>query len=178
MLFASSLILLLEPPGVSSRIAINVTHHTLALDWDRISATSNALRGGTMALDRTVIVTENAPKAVGPYSQGITAGNLLFSAGQIPLDPETGKMVGTTIEEQTHQVLKNLRGVVEAAGSSLDQVVKVTVFLTDLGNFQAMNKVYAEYFTSAPPARSAFQVSALPLGAEIEIECVAIIPSS
>lgn len=129
-----------------------------------------------MALDRNVIVTEKAPKAVGPYSQGISTGNLLFSAGQIPLDPKTGKMVGSTIEEQTRQVLDNLRGVVEAAGSSLAQVVKVTVFMTDLGQFQAMNAIYAEYFSSDPPARSAFQVSALPLGAEIEMECVAIIP--
>jgi 2-iminobutanoate/2-iminopropanoate deaminase len=130
-----------------------------------------------MAIDRTVVATSNAPKAVGPYSQGICTGNLLFTAGQIPLDPETGKLVGTTIEEQTHQALKNLRAVVEAAGSSLRQVIKVTVFMTDLGQFQAMNAIYAEYFSSDPPARSAFQVSALPLGAEIELECVALLSS-
>jgi 2-iminobutanoate/2-iminopropanoate deaminase len=128
-----------------------------------------------MAIDRTVVATSNAPKAVGPYSQGICTGKLLFTAGQIPLDPETGKLVGTTIEEQTHQALKNLQAVVEAAGSSLPQVIKVTVFMTDLGQFQAMNTIYAEYFSTDPPARSAFQVSALPLGAEIEIECVALI---
>jgi 2-iminobutanoate/2-iminopropanoate deaminase len=128
-----------------------------------------------MAIDRTVVATSNAPKAVGPYSQGICTGKLLFTAGQIPLDPETGKLVGTTIEEQTHQALKNLQAVVEAAGSSLQQVIKVTVFMTDLGQFQAMNTIYAEYFSTDPPARSAFQVSALPLGAEIEIECVALI---
>jgi 2-iminobutanoate/2-iminopropanoate deaminase len=128
-----------------------------------------------MAIDRTVVATSNAPKAVGPYSQGICTGNLLFTAGQIPLDPETGKLVGATIEEQAHQALKNLQAVVEAAGSSLQQVIKVTVFMTDLGQFQAMNAVYAEYFSADPPARSAFQVSALPLGAEIELECVALI---
>lgn len=128
-----------------------------------------------MASTRNVIATEAAPKAVGPYSQGIRVDQLFFSAGQIPLDPATGKMVGETIEEQTHQVLKNLRAVVEAAGSSLDRVVKVTVFMVDMGQFQAMNQVYAQYFTADPPARSAVQVAALPLGADIEMECVALV---
>lgn len=125
---------------------------------------------------RNVIATENAPKAVGPYSQAIKTDGLVFTAGQIPLDPETMEMVGSTVAEQTHQVLRNVRAVLEAAGSGLEHAVKMTVFMVDLGEFQNMNAVYAEYFPEAPPARSAFQVSALPLGALVEIECVAVVP--
>jgi 2-iminobutanoate/2-iminopropanoate deaminase len=125
-------------------------------------------------MTRKVIETQHAPAAVGPYSQAIHTGNLVFTAGQIPLDPETGNLVEGTIGEQTHQVLKNLRAVLEAAGSGLDQVVKMTVFMTDLGGFPDMNAVYASYFSADPPARSAVQVAALPLGADIEMECVAI----
>ncbi len=128
-----------------------------------------------MALDRTVITTDRAPQAVGPYSQGICIGDLFFSAGQIPLDPSTGTMISGGIEDQTRQVLENLRAVVEAAGSGLERVVKVTVFMTDLGKFKAMNTVYGEYFKQSPPARSAVQVVALPLGADIEMECVALV---
>jgi 2-iminobutanoate/2-iminopropanoate deaminase len=123
---------------------------------------------------RTVVKTDSAPAAVGPYSQAIHTGDLVFTAGQIPLDPETGSLVKGTIEEQTHQVLKNLRAVLEAAGSGLDRVVKMTVFMTDLGRFSEMNAVYASYFPTDPPARSAVQVAALPLGADIEMECVAL----
>lgn len=128
-----------------------------------------------MPSKRSVVATDLAPAAVGPYSQGIRVGELFFSAGQIPLDAETGVLVGSTIEEQTHKTLKNLKAVVEAAGSSLEQVVKVTVFMVDLGKFQEMNSIYKEYFTSNPPARSAIQVAALPLGAAIEMECVALV---
>jgi len=124
---------------------------------------------------RTVVTTDRAPAAVGPYSQAIRIGELVFSAGQIPLDPSTGAMVGTTIAEQTRQVLRNLTAVLEAAGSSLEQIIKMTVFMTDLGEFAAMNEVYAEHFPSTPPARSAVQVAALPLGAQIEMECVALV---
>jgi 2-iminobutanoate/2-iminopropanoate deaminase len=123
---------------------------------------------------RIVVATDSAPQAVGPYSQAIQAGEYVFTAGQIPVHPATGKIEATTIENQTHQVLQNLRAVLEAAGSSLDQVVKMTVFMTDLGKFQVMNSIYAEYFGDEPPARSAVQVAALPLGALIEMECVAL----
>ncbi len=127
-----------------------------------------------MTTTRRVIATEAAPKAVGPYSQAIVAGGLVFTAGQIPLDPATGKLVGGAIEDQTRQVLDNLRAVLEAAGSGLDRVVKVTVFMTDLSLFARMNAVYATAFPSDPPARSAVGVAALPLGAQVEMECVAL----
>ncbi|MDR0390349.1 MAG: RidA family protein [Planctomycetaceae bacterium] len=120
-----------------------------------------------------IINTENAPAAVGPYSQGIITGNLLFTAGQIPLDPKTMKLVGNSIEEQTTQVLKNLNAVLETAGTSWQQVIKTTVFLTDLADFVQMNKTYEDYLNGAKPARSTIQVAALPLGARIEIEVVA-----
>jgi 2-iminobutanoate/2-iminopropanoate deaminase len=123
---------------------------------------------------RTVVTTNDAPAAVGPYSQAIHTGTLIFTAGQVPLDPESGELVTGSIEEQTHRVLQNLSAILEAAGSGLDRAVKMTVFMTDLGGFLAMNEVYASYFPTDPPARSAVQVAALPLGADIEIECVAL----
>jgi len=123
----------------------------------------------------TVIETEKAPQAVGPYSQGICTGEMLFTAGQIALDPYSGQLVAGEIEDQTHRVLQNLAAILEAAGSSLDSVVKVTVFLTDMSLFKRMNTVYSEYFVRTPPARSTVEVSALPLGAQIEIECVAMV---
>jgi 2-iminobutanoate/2-iminopropanoate deaminase len=125
-------------------------------------------------MKRTIIRTDHAPAAVGPYSQAIRTGDLVFTAGQIPIDPATGELVSGSIEEQAHRVLDNLSAVLAAAGSGLDRAVKLTVFMTDLGQFAAMNAVYAEYFPSDPPARSAVQVAALPLGAEIEMECVAL----
>ena len=127
-----------------------------------------------MTSERIVISTERAPKALGPYSQGVRSGELVFTAGQIPLNPATGVLNTGTIEEQTHQVLGNLAAVLEAAGSSLHHVVKTTVFLADLNDFQRMNAVYAGYFSDKPPARSTVQVSKLPLGASIEIECIAV----
>jgi len=125
-------------------------------------------------MHKTIVSTQKAPAAVGPYSQAVRQGNLLFTAGQIPLDPETGGMVDGGIEEQTRRVLDNLSSVLEAGGSGLDRVLKMTVFMTDLGLFAAMNAVYAEYFPENPPARSAVQVAALPLGAMIEMEGVAL----
>ena len=127
-----------------------------------------------MSNERTVISTDQAPKALGPYSQGVRSGELVFTAGQVALNPATGVLNTGTIEEQTHQVLRNLGAVLTAAGSSLHQVVKTTVFLIDLNDFQRMNAVYAGYFSDKPPARSTVQVSKLPLGASIEIECVAV----
>ena len=128
-----------------------------------------------MASERTIIATDRAPQAVGPYSQAVRVGGLVFTAGQIPIDPSTGKVEETSIEAQTHQVLHNLSAVLEAAGSGLDKALKLTVFMTDLSRFQDMNAVYAGYFGSDPPARSAVEVAALPLGVAIEMEAVALV---
>lgn len=121
---------------------------------------------------KKIIETKEAPGAIGPYSQGVVAGDFLFLSGQLPLDPATGKMPEEGIVERAHQVFRNCRAVVEAAGASLDEVVKTTVFLTDLNDFQAVNTVYGEYFKAPFPARSAIQVAALPLGADIEVEAI------
>ncbi len=120
------------------------------------------------------VATANAPAAIGPYSQAIIAGNLIYTAGQIPLDPATMEMVGSNVTEQTEQVFKNLKAVLEAAGVGLGAVVKTTVFLADMADFQAMNGVYANYFGDHKPARAAVQAAALPKGALVEIEAVAI----
>ena len=128
-----------------------------------------------MSRTATVVTSKNAPKAIGPYSQGICVGELLFTAGQIALDPDTGQMVEGGIEDQTHRACRNLAAVVKAAGSSLDSVIKVTVFMIDLSQFKRMNTVYGEYFSNKPPARSTVQVDGLPMGSLIEIECVALI---
>ncbi len=125
---------------------------------------------------RKTIQTKNAPAAIGPYSQGLVfQGELLYTAGQIPLDPASGKLLNDSIEEATERVMYNLQAILQAAGSSLANVVKTTVFMTDLGEFSRMNEVYGRFFKDEPPARSAVQVSALPLGARIEIEAVALI---
>ena len=126
-------------------------------------------------MTRDIIATDKAPGAVGPYSQAIRGDHLVFTAGQIPLDPATGILVEGSIEDQTRRVLDNVRAVLEAAGTGLGSVVKMTVFMTDLGDFKRMNAIYAGYFPEAPPARSAVQVSALPLGADIEMEAVALV---
>ena len=127
-----------------------------------------------MSQKRSVVSTTEAPGAVGPYSQGIATDGLVFTAGQIPVNPATSKIEAETIEDQTRQVLSNVDAVLRAAGSGLHRVIKMTVFMTDLGDFQAMNGVYAEFFPSDPPARSAVQVVALPLGVQIEMEAVAL----
>ena len=126
-------------------------------------------------MTKTIITTDRAPRPVGPYSQAVRVADFVFTAGQIPLDPATGQIVEGGIEVQTRQALTNVSAVLQAAGTSLANVVKTTVFLADIGEFQAMNGVYAEFFGGAPPARSAVQVAALPLGARIEIEAVAIL---
>ena len=123
---------------------------------------------------KRTVSTPSAPAAIGPYSQAVVAGGFVFCSGQIPLDPATGALVEGDIGVQTRRVLENLKAVLEAAGSGLDRVVKTTVFLADLADFQAMNAVYAEYFGGDPPARAAVQVAALPKGARIEIEAVAL----
>jgi 2-iminobutanoate/2-iminopropanoate deaminase len=119
-----------------------------------------------------IIASKQAPAAVGPYSQAIAAGDLLFISGQIPLVPETGLLISQDIGEQTEQVLRNLRAVCEAAGGSLNKIAKCTVFMTDLAHFQAMNEVYAKHFAEHKPARSTIQVAALPRGAAVEIEAI------
>jgi 2-iminobutanoate/2-iminopropanoate deaminase len=122
------------------------------------------------------VQTSQAPKAIGPYSQGIIAGGLVFCSGQISFIPETGELLSGGIEDQTRQVLKNLRAVLEAAGSSPDRVVKCTVFLQDMNDFPAMNKAYGEFFKAPFPARAAVQVARLPRDAKVEIEAIAVVP--
>lgn len=124
---------------------------------------------------KTQINTSKAPGAVGPYSQAIKSGNTVYVSGQLPINPETGSMCEGTIEDCTRQALNNLQAILTEAGGSLANVVKTTVFLADLSDFQAANGVYAEFFSEPFPARSAFQVAALPLGGRIEIEAVAVL---
>jgi 2-iminobutanoate/2-iminopropanoate deaminase len=122
---------------------------------------------------RQVIQSPHAPKALGPYSHAVRSGGLVFTSGQIPLDPETGKLVDGPIDAQARRVMENLGAVLGAAGTSFTHVVKTTIYLTNLADFSAVNAVYGTYFPSDPPARSTVQVAALPLGAAIEIEAVA-----
>ena len=123
---------------------------------------------------KKVVDTDRAPAAIGPYSQGIVAGQFLFVSGQTPLDPATEKLVDGGIKEQTKRALDNIVGILEAAGTGLDKVVKVTVYLEDMNDFAAMNEVYKQYFKSDFPARAAFAVKDLPMGALVEIETVAV----
>jgi len=123
---------------------------------------------------KDVVATERGPKAIGPYSQAIRANGFLFVSGQIPLDPATQQLVAGDIQAQTERVLENLKGIVEAAGSSLDKVVRATVFLADMNEFAAMNEVYARYFRNQPPARSTVQVSRLPRDVRVEIDVIAL----
>ena len=125
-------------------------------------------------MKREIISTDKAPAAVGPYSQVVRAGDFVFAAGQVAIDPAAGKLIEGDVAAQTRQVLTNLSAVLEAAGTSLDSVVKTTVFLKDMGEFAVMNAVYAEFFPSDPPARSTVEVAALPLGALVEIEAIAV----
>lgn len=122
---------------------------------------------------KKVIATTEAPKAVGPYSQAVAVGNLLFAAGQIPLDPATGELIDGDVSAQTDRVLQNVAGVLRANGMTFANVVKSTVFMVDLANFAAMNAVYSQYFSEPFPARSTIQVAGLPKGAQVEIEVVA-----
>ena len=122
----------------------------------------------------TAIHTDQAPAAIGPYSQAIAAGNTVYVSGQIPIDPATGAFAGNDITTQTRQSLTNLRNILQAAGMDMSNVVKTTVLLADMGDFAAMNAVYAEFFTQPYPARAAFQAACLPRNALVEIECVAV----
>jgi 2-iminobutanoate/2-iminopropanoate deaminase len=123
---------------------------------------------------REIIKTEGAPAAIGPYSQAVKADGLIFASGQIPLDPKTGKFVEGGVAEQTHQVMRNLEAVLSAAGASFDSVVKTTVFLADMDDFQAMNEVYGQYFKENPPARATIQAVRLPRDARVEIDLIAL----
>lgn len=123
-------------------------------------------------MTKKAIHTDKAPAAVGPYSQAVMTGGLLFTSGQLPIDAATGKMPEGPIEERAHVVFKNLAAIAEEAGTSLANVVKTTVYLANIADFQAVNAVYADYFPEPFPARSAFQVAALPLGADIEVEAI------
>ena len=127
-------------------------------------------------MDKRVIQTEKAPKAIGPYSQAIQAGNLLFLSGQIPIDPATGEVVKGGIQQQTRQVLENIKGLLESQGLGMKDVVKVTIFLKDMENFKPLNELYATYFPSSPPARSTVEVARLPKNVDVEIEVIALIP--
>ena len=123
---------------------------------------------------KTVLATSNAPAAIGPYSQGINVGELIFTSGQLPLDPETGKFPSDDIKEQTKRSLMNVKAVLEAAGSGMDKVIKTTVFLQNMSDFALMNEVYGTFFSEGNyPARSAVEVAALPMGAKVEIEAIA-----
>jgi 2-iminobutanoate/2-iminopropanoate deaminase len=125
-------------------------------------------------MGKRVIQTEKGPKAIGPYSQAVQAGNLLFLSGQIPIDPKTGELIKGDIRKQTQQVLENIKGILESQGIGMEDVVKVTIFLKDMGNFSQVNEVYATYFPSSPPARSTVEVAKLPRDVDIEIEAIAL----
>jgi 2-iminobutanoate/2-iminopropanoate deaminase len=124
---------------------------------------------------KEIISTENAPSAIGPYSQAVKTGNMVFVSGQIPIDPATGNFVSDDVAAQTEQVLRNLSAVLEAAGSSLNNVVKTTVFLADMNDFAVMNEVYAKYFSENKPARATVQAARLPRDARVEIEAIGLI---
>jgi len=124
---------------------------------------------------KRIVKTNKAPQAIGPYSQGVIAGNFLFISGQIAIDPDKNEMISGTIEEQAEQVLNNIGAILNEAGLTYDNVVKTTVYLTDLNDFGKMNEVYSRFFKNNPPARAAIQVSKLPKGAKIEIEAIASI---
>ena len=126
-------------------------------------------------MNKEAVSTDKAPKAIGPYAQAIKAGDFVYTAGQIPIDPQSGNLIAGGIAEQTRQVLENLKAVLEAAGSSLDQVIKATVFLKNMADFTVLNEVYGEYLGTAKPARSTVAVAELPRGALVEIDFVAMV---
>ena len=123
-------------------------------------------------MSKEIISTNNAPQAIGPYSQAVKTGNLIFVSGQVPINPETGDVVSGSIKDQSHQVIKNIENICEAAGYGLGDIVKLSIFLTDLGNFSIVNEVMKEHFSEPYPARATIEVSGLPLGVDIEIEAI------
>lgn len=123
---------------------------------------------------RKIINSDLAPAAIGPYSQGVITEQFVFTSGQIPIDPAQGKIVAETIEEQAEQVMKNIKAILAESGVGMDRIVKTTCFLADLNDFAAFNAVYGKYFPENPPARSCFAVAALPMGAKLEVECIAV----
>lgn len=126
-------------------------------------------------MEKQIISTVNAPAAIGPYSQAVKVGNLLFTSGQIPLDPQTGELVNDSVENATERVMQNLKAILEEAGTSFEKVVKTTVLLSDINDFSKVNEVYGKYFNSEQPARSCFQVGKLPKDALLEVEVIAIV---
>lgn len=126
-------------------------------------------------MEKQMVFTEKAPKAIGPYSQAIKVGNMVFTSGQLPLNPETGELIQDSIKSEAKQALENLKAVLEETGASLNDVVKVTVFIKDMNQFGEINEVYGQYFTDHKPARSCVEVARLPKDANIEIEAVAVI---
>lgn len=126
-------------------------------------------------MEKTILSTDRAPAAIGPYSQAVKTGNMVFVSGQIPIDPQTGNIVEGSIEDQVHRIMANIRAICEQAGGTLANVVKTTIFLTDLGQFKTVNEAYGKYFPQEPPARSTVQVAALPLGVSVEIESILVI---
>ena len=123
-------------------------------------------------MSKEIISTENAPQAIGPYSQAVKAGGLMFISGQIPLNPETGDLVSGSIEDEANQVLQNIKSICEAAGHGMEDIVKITIFLTDLGNFATVNEVMKKHFSEPYPARATVEISGLPLGVSVEIEAI------
>ena len=123
-------------------------------------------------MSKEIISTENAPQAIGPYSQAVKAGGLMFISGQIPLNPETGDLVSGSIEDEANQVLQNIKSICEAAGHGMEEIVKITIFLTDLGNFATVNEVMKKHFSEPYPARATVEISGLPLGVNVEIEAI------
>ena len=126
-------------------------------------------------MDKKVISTDEAPQAIGPYSQAIAAGGLLYCSGQVALDPASGELTDDSVKDQTRRALENLRAVVTEGGSDMDSVVKVTAYLTDMGDFQEFNEVYGEFFGDSRPARATVEVSGLPKGARVEVDCIALL---
>ncbi len=123
-------------------------------------------------MSKEIISTENAPQAIGPYSQAVKAGGLMFISGQIPLNPETGDLVSGSIEDEANQVLQNIKSICEAAGHGMEDIIKITIFLTDLGNFATVNEVMKKHFSEPYPARATVEISGLPLGVNVEIEAI------
>ena len=144
------------------------------VEWWKIFAHEES-QEEAMKVGKRVVQTEMAPKAIGPYSQAIQAGNFLFLSGQIPLNPKTGELIRGDIRQQTQQVLENIKGILESQELGMEDVVKVNIFLKNIGDFNQVNEVYGTYFPSSPPARSTVEVAKLPRDADIEIEAIALI---